>query len=115
MPSLLGLMGLTDCIPRDVEGSDYSSTMLGRPGPRPTSALYLVCVGQRGGRRGLRTHRYTFAITPYEDGKKEILLFDNQEDPYQLNNIAESSPKVVRKLTEEPKHWLKKTNDPWKV
>jgi arylsulfatase A-like enzyme len=115
MPSLLGLMGLTDCIPREVEGSDYSSVMLGGPGRRPTSALYLVCVGPQGGRRGLRTHRYTFTITPRKDGKKEILLFDNQKDPYQLNNIAESSPKVVRELTDELSRWLGKTNDPWKA
>jgi hypothetical protein len=89
--------------------------MLGKPGTRPTSALYLVCVGPEGGRRGLRTNRYTFAITPHEDGKKDILLCDNQVDPYQLNNIAKSSPKVVRELTEELSRWLRKTNDPWKA
>jgi len=115
MPSLLGLMGLADCIPRDVEGSDYSSIMLGRGGRRPTSALYLVCTGPRVGTRGLRTGRYTFTIRPDKDGKKEILLIDNQKDPYQLNNIAESNPKAVRKLTEELNRWLKKTNDPWKA
>lgn len=115
MPSLLGLMELADCIPRDVEGSDYSSIMLGRGGKRPTSALYLVCTGPRGGTRGLRTGRYTFTIRPDKDGKKEILLFDNQKDPYQLNNIAESNPKAVRKLTEELNRWLKKTNDTWKA
>lgn len=115
MPSLLGLIGLADCIPRDVEGSDYSSIMRGKPGSRPTSALYLVCAGPRGGTRGVRTGRYTFTIRPDGDGKKEILLFDNQKDPYQLNNIAESNPKAVRKLTEELNRWLKKTNDPWKA
>ena len=115
MPSLLGLMKLADCIPRDVEGSDYSSIMLGRGGRRPTSALYLVCTGPRVGTRGLRTGRYTFTIRPDKDGKKEILLIDNQKDPYQLNNIAESNPKAVRKLTEELNRWLKKTNDPWKA
>lgn len=113
MPSLLGLIGLDDRIDHDVEGSDYSSIMLGKSGTRPTSALYLTCGGPRGGTRGLRTNRYTFTITPREDGKKEILLFDNKKDPYQLENVAESRPGVVRKLTAELGRWLKKTNDPW--
>jgi arylsulfatase A-like enzyme len=115
MPSLLGLMGLADCIPYDVEGSDYSSIMLGRQGARPTSALYLNCSGQRGGNRGLRTHRYTFAINRLRDEKNEVLLFDNKNDPYQLENIAESSPEVVRRLTGELNQWLRKTKDPWKA
>ena len=115
MPSLLGLMDLSSHIPKDVEGQDYSSIMLGKPGPRPTSALYLRCAGSRGGSRGLRTHRYTLAITPREDGGKEILLFDNREDPYQLQNIAASNPEIVRKLTEGLQQWLDRANDPWKV
>jgi hypothetical protein len=115
MPSLLGLMGLNDSIPRDVEGSDYSSIMLGQPGIRPTSALFLNCSGSYGGPRGLRTHRYTFTLTPEEEGKKKVLLFDNQQDPHQLNNIAKSRPKIIRKLTNELAHWLQKTNDPWKI
>ena len=115
MPSLLGLMGLSDFIPNDVEGADYSSIMLGKEGKRPTSALYLNCSGPHGGRRGLRTNRYTFTITPDKNGNKEILLFDNPKDPYQLSNIAETNPAIVRKLTAELKRWLEKTNDPWKV
>jgi len=115
MPSLLGLMGLSQSIPNDLEGSDYSSIMLGRPGTRPTSALYLNCAGQYGGNRGLRTHRYTFAISRQKDGKNEVLLFDNKKDPYQLDNIAESSPEVVRRLTGELNQWLRKTKDSWKA
>jgi arylsulfatase A-like enzyme len=115
MPSLLGLMGLKDSMPDDVEGSDYSSIMLGKSGIRPTSALYLTCSGPHGGIRGLRSSRYTFTITPEGDGKKKVLLFDNQQDPYQLHNIAESRPKIVRKLTDELARWLRKTHDPWKI
>ena len=115
MPSLLGLMGLASQMPSDVEGTDCSSVMLGKPGARPTSALYLRCAGPRGGSRGVRTHRYTFAITPKEDGSNETLLFDNKKDPYQLKNVAESQPRVVRKLTDELQRWLDKTKDPWKA
>ena len=115
MPSLLGLMGLADRVPSDVEGKDYSSIMLGKPGVRPTSALYLRCAGPKGGSRGVRTHRHTFAITPRQDGGKDILLFDNQKDPYQLRNIAESKPEIVGRLTDELQQWLDKTKDPWKA
>ena len=115
MPSLLGLMGLASSMPNDVEGRDYSSIMLGKSAARPKSALYLRCAGPRGGARGVRTHRYTFAITSKENGGKEILLFDNKKDPYQLRNIAEPSPGVVRRLTEELRQWLGKTKDPWKA
>jgi arylsulfatase A-like enzyme len=115
MPSLLGLMGLADHIPSDVEGSDYSAIMMDRPGVRPASALYLNCAGQRGGNRGLRTHRYTFAINRQKNGTNEVLLFDNKKDPYQLENIAGASPEVIRKLTNELNQWLRKTKDPWKA
>ena len=115
MPSLLGLMGLASRLPYDVEGRDCSSVMLGKVGTRPTSALYLRCAGPRGGSRGVRTHRYTFAVTPKENGGEETLLFDNKMDPYQLRNVAESQPEVVRKLTAELQRWLDKTKDPWKV
>ncbi len=115
MPSLLGLMGLSDSIPNDVEGTDYSSIMFGKKGIRPTSALYLNCAGPYGGPRGLRTNRFTFTITPKGNSQKEFLLFDNIEDPYQLNNIADSNPAIIRKLTIELKAWLKKTKDPWSV
>lgn len=35
--------------------------------------------------RGIRTKRYTYAVQP---GNPNWLLFDNESDPYQLNNLA---------------------------
>jgi hypothetical protein len=36
------------------------------------------------------------------------------EDPYQLENVADLRPDVVRQLTEtELTPWLEKTGDPW--
>jgi arylsulfatase A-like enzyme len=115
MPSLLGLMGLSARIPSGVEGRDYSEIMLGKGGKRPNSALYIRCSGPRGGARGVRTHRYTFAVTPKQEGGTETLLFDNKQDPYQLKNVAASRPEVVRRLSDELKKWLDRTDDPWKV
>ena len=39
----------------------------------------------RGGWRGVRTRRFTYATS----GQKPWLLYDNEKDPYQLHNLAE--------------------------
>jgi len=115
MPTLLGLMGLAHTTPAEVEGSDYSQAFLGQPCVRPTSALYFFEAPQfpdEWGRRGIRTDRYTFVVSRHAQGD-EIILHDNLDDPYQLENIAEKEPDLVLKLTHELKGWLEKTNDPW--
>ena len=89
MPTLLGLSGIE--IPKSVEGVDYSGVLLGRQQPSNDAAL-ITCVSPFGewyrgpGRefRGLRTRRYTYV----RDLKGPWLLYDNQQDPYQLNNLA---------------------------
>jgi len=120
MPTLLGLMGLDDRVPADVEGTDLSSHFLGRGGTRPRSALYYKIPVEHLhlGRRGLRTDRHTFVVTRRrgragKGTKTELLLYDNRRDPYQLENVAGKEPKLVRGLTKELNRWLKKTNDPW--
>ena len=125
MPSLLSLMGLSHQIPEDVEGSDYSGVILGEDTHRPSSALYLVMTPDwpGGGRRGLRTHRYTFVIqrrkgveraaSPFKIEEETYILHDNQRDPYQIRNVADENPTVVKELTNELNHWLEKTKDPW--
>ena len=89
MPTLLGLCNLP--IPDTVEGLDYSDYLRGGDDPSDGAAL-LACYhpfGQwppsRGGRdyRGLRTARYTYVRA--HDGP--WLLYDNESDPYQLNNL----------------------------
>jgi len=91
MPTLLGLCGLP--IPNSVEGLDYSDYIFGGTDPSDGSVI-LTCphpfgnwtVQQHGGKeyRGLRTLQYTYVRTrtgPW-------LLFDNQNDPYQLENLV---------------------------
>ena len=115
MPTLLGLAGLADAIPEAVEGCDYSQAFLGRPCRRPASAYYFFSAPQfpeRPDRRGVRTRRYTLAVTRREDGD-EFVLHDNEADPYQMENIADREPAVVRDLVEELNVWLEKTGDPW--
>lgn len=90
MPTLLGLCKLP--IPKTVEGFDFSSYMHGAVDPSG-GATIIRCISpfgeftrQRGGReyRGVRTPQTTFV----RDLNGPWLLFDNQKDPYQLNNLA---------------------------
>jgi len=92
MPTLLGLCGVP--VPESVEGVDFSGHVRGGPDPSDGAAL-LICphpFGQwsakrRGGKeyRGLRTKRHTYVRTL--DGP--WLLYDNERDPYQLDNLIE--------------------------
>ena len=94
MPTLLSLAGVS--IPQSVEGKNYASRVVGNETLQDTVAL-LTCVqpfGQwnaihRGGKefRGIRTVRYTYA----KDLEGPWLLFDNEVDPYQLNNLVGTS------------------------
>ena len=90
MPTLLGLSGLS--LPSTVEGTDRSKLLRAEEPDRDEPAL-LTCPAPfgewpraRGGReyRGLRTVRYTYVRSL--DGP--WLLYDDQEDPYQLTNLV---------------------------
>jgi arylsulfatase A-like enzyme len=89
MPTLLGLSGIT--VPGTVEGTDFSAVLTGSAAP--DNAALIACYspsGQwprtRGGReyRGVRTGRYTYV----RDLNGPWLLYDNQTDPYQLDNLC---------------------------
>lgn len=90
MPTLLGLCGVP--IPRTVEGTDFSKAMMTGI-PLGNAAALIECpspFGQwerrHGGReyRGIRTNRYTYV----RDLQGPWLLFDNQNDPYQMDNLV---------------------------
>jgi len=92
MPTLLGLCDIE--IPGTVEGLDYSGLIRGGEGPGDGAAL-ISCyapfgewVKSNGGReyRGLRTARYTYVRSL--DGP--WLLYDNSEDPFQMENLVGS-------------------------
>ena len=89
MPTLLGVCGLP--IPSTVEGRDFSPALRGES--VESDAGLLACFHPFGewsrpvgGReyRGIRTGRYTYCRTL--DGP--WLLFDNDADPWQLDNLA---------------------------
>ena len=90
MPTLLGLSGIA--IPKSVEGLDYTAYLKGGADPS-SGATVIQCpspfgewVRAKGGKeyRGVRTDRYTFV----RDLNGPWLLFDNETDVYQMNNLA---------------------------
>jgi len=91
MPTMLGLCGLP--IPGSVEGLDYTAQLLGKEEMEVDGALITCPVPfhqwsyLKGGReyRGIRTERYTYA----KDLDGPWLMYDNQTDPYQLNNLCD--------------------------
>ena len=97
MPTLLGLCGVP--IPKSVEGLDYSGYIRGKknPGDGATVILCPVVFGEWvrrvGGKefRGVRTTRYTYV----RDLNGPWLLYDNQTDPCQTNNLA-NQPKYSK-------------------
>lgn len=97
MPTLLGLCRVP--IPKTVEGLDYSGHL--RDGKNPgDGATVIHCVApfgewerRNGGReyRGVRTTRYTYV----RDVRGPWLLFDNQTDPFQTNNLVNVSERAL--------------------
>lgn len=90
MPTLLGLAGLG--VPESAQGIDYAPYLRGEAAA-PAEAVLLSCYhpfGQwprsLGGReyRGVRTPRHTYV----RDLGGPWLFYDNQIDPYQLDNLA---------------------------
>jgi arylsulfatase A-like enzyme len=90
MPTILGLCGVP--IPKTVEGLDFSDYLRGGKDPSDGAAL-IACIApfgqwerRHGGReyRGIRTGRYTYVL----DRTGPWLLFDNQTDPFQTQNLA---------------------------
>ncbi|MBN1352599.1 sulfatase [candidate division KSB1 bacterium] len=89
MPTLLALCGAP--IPETVEGINYAP-YLNRATRPPADAALIACYHPFGeftrqsiGReyRGIRTGRYTYV----RDIEKPWLLYDNMNDPYQMNNL----------------------------
>ena len=115
MPTLLGLSGIA--VPESVEGRDFSGVIKETQPPGNDAALIMCPVPfhqwnyQRGGReyRGVRTRRYTYV----RDIKGPWLLYDNQADPYQLNNLCDDPTyaTVRQELQTILSRKLKETND----
>lgn len=86
MPTFLSMMGLP--VPDEVEGHDLSACIRGTADTE--AGALMMCTGPTavfgdGNEwRALRTKQYTYAVFK-SDGQE--LLFDNEADPYQMNNL----------------------------
>lgn len=113
MPTIMGLAGLQSYIPSDIDGTDYSSFLVGdKPTvKKPESVLLLL-----GNGRGVQTDRYTLGVEAIKPSKKECIsyIYDNLKDPYQLNRLSlDQLPKVSKRLLKDLSKKLKDSNDPW--
>ena len=128
MPTLLSLAGFKNSIPKTVEGTDLSTEISNKKlsNTAPKAVLYIRNVdGNKNAEgkiisyfpvaRGLKTDRYTLAITiDRKKQLKEVLLFDDQKDPYQMTNLPiEKNKELFQLLCSQLPALLKKANDPW--
>lgn len=129
MPTLLGLAGLSGSIPATVQGHNYAPLFLDEKADvvRPTGALYIQNLdGEKDAdgkirsyfpaSRGFKSSHYTLALYIDRDSRKLVksLLFDDRNDPYQMNNLPlEENKDVVDGLCAEMGKVLKEIDDPW--
>lgn len=115
MPTLLSMSGLP--IPKTVEGNDLYPILSGKKKDNIEAAL-IECVSpfgewerRNGGKeyRGIRTRRYTYV----KDLEGAWLLFDNEKDPYQMNNLVDNTDfaDIRKKLDALLAKMLKERND----
>lgn len=115
MPTLLSLCDIS--IPDSVEGDDLSEILKGTRQDN-TDAVLISCphpFGQwsrnRGGKeyRGVRTKKYTYAC----DLEGPWILYDNENDPYQQNNLIHNKEyaEIEKELHVKMQKLLDKTND----
>ena len=115
MPTLLGLSKLP--IPETVEGEDLSRIINGEKAD-DTEAVLISCAhpfGQwskkHGGReyRGVRTKQYTYVC----DLKGPWLMYDNEKDPFQMDNLIDKDDYAIikEKLHSQLQNLLKETKD----
>ncbi len=115
MPTLLGLCDVP--IPTTAEGRNFAPALAGGPDPANGTAL-LACfhpfgewTRSGGGReyRGVRTLRFTYIRTL--DGP--WLLYDNENDPYQMTNLIDDPiyAEVQQQLEQRLQSMLDELND----
>jgi arylsulfatase A-like enzyme len=114
MPTLLELCGIP--VPPNVQGRSRAPVLHGAPQDDEAALIanyhpFGQWPRSRGGRewRGVRTERYTYV----RDLNGPWLLFDNQADPYQMNNLVNRPEQagVQAELDAALQERLKETGD----
>jgi arylsulfatase A-like enzyme len=119
VPTLLGLARMPS--PEGVSGLDLSAHLLapghgGDPGAEAPGSVYAQSYtpterSEFPPWRGVRTERYTFARR--ESGP--WLLYDNDEDPFQMDNLAgkPEHAELQARLDALTMEWFERTGDSW--
>ena len=119
VPTLLGLARMAS--PEGVSGLDLSAHLLapghgGDPGAEAPASVYAQSYtpterSEFPPWRGVRTERYTFARR--ESGP--WLLYDNDEDPFQMDNLAgkPEHAELQARLDALTMEWFERTGDSW--
>lgn len=115
MPTLLSLSGIA--APRTVQGTDFSNLSVAKRtvGPATTAFLHMpvpITTARNYGiaeYRAVRNARFTYARSI----RGPWLLYDNQKDPYQKNNLCgrPEAKDVQARLDAELNAWLKALGD----
>jgi arylsulfatase A-like enzyme len=103
-PTLAELCNLP--VPAILSGIDLSPTLAGKT-PERNSALTQYAFGY-----SIRTKRYRY--TEWEKGERGAELYDHQNDPDEMNNLAQdsSSSKVLAELKRQLNIRIKAANEP---
>ena len=106
-PTLCDLAGLE--IPTTVEGKSLLAP-LKKPTAKIRDSLFLAF---KNTQRSVRTDRWKLIMYNLK-GKQTTQLFDIQNDPAELNNLAERTDHATtkKKLTRLLKKWIRKSDDP---
>jgi arylsulfatase A-like enzyme len=112
LPTTLGLIGAD--IPAHIQGTDFSPALRGEVFAGPEVVLLEMVNNPRWNLRfldwrGLVTQRWKYAFC--ETGREQ--LFDLANDPYEMENLAESQPEQCARLRQLLLHVLDETREPY--
>ncbi len=126
VPSLLGALGVPH--PDGLQGRDVSDVWRGEKAPDDPDhatggkeSVYLMNMangwpdryGWVGRWRAVRTERYTYAR--WFDNEHGPLLFDRDEDPLEMTNLADSAEAkpAIEEMEARLHRWMEATSDPF--
>lgn len=115
LPTLLSLAGLE--IPGTVQGRDWSDWLRGDKAPTGEESAFCqvpaayteMCNFGLSGYRAVTTARYTYA----ENADGPWLLFDDEQDPYQMQNLIgrDEAADLQTRMRAELAGWLDRLDD----
>lgn len=109
MPTLLELVGISDQLPKGVEGISVAKAMIEEE-EGPNEGYY---INTQIDARGIKNKQYTFVTLRNAHGDESYILYDSKVDKYQMKNIADENPEIVEVLRQRLEEWLYRTNDLW--